>query len=156
MDILTNTYKADPNAKVHSLYQGVAPGNRTVTTLVKPSRDGQRLEATKQYGPMMERSAGGRAAILVLGGMETTLAEMQYILEAKKAKVFVPKRAPGDIVAMCRLVQERRNELIESRRKFLKANPSDAPKKRRIRMYLPVGYRFVPTTVPGFQVLARV
>jgi len=157
MDILLNNFKRDGNAKVQSLYVGVAPGGRTVTTIVKPSADHNHMAATKVYGPIMPRGQGGRIAVLVLGGMETTLDEMEYIIAAKRDKKFVPHRNEGEIVQMCRLLQVRRNEQIEARQKYLAANPSEAPKKKRtVRLHLPVGYRMVKTNAPGLRILARV
>ena len=156
MEILTQNFRRNPNEKIESLYSGVASGGRTVTTIVCSSQDGNRMEATRVYGPGIPRGAGGRIGVLILGGMETTLDEMEYILAAKREKKFVPRRSPGDIVAMCRLVAERRNEQVLARRKFLKANPSEAPKKRRVRLHLPVGFRYVGTSEPGLRILARV
>ena len=151
-------FRYNPNEKIESLYSGVASGNRTVTAVVKPSLDRNRMEATKDFGPGLARGEGGRIGVLVLGGMETTLAEMQYILEAKQAKKFVPKRKSGEIAAMCRLLMERRNEQIEARRKYLKANPSEMPKKRKrtARLYLPAGFRFVGTNEPGLKLAVRI
>lgn len=152
MDFLIPKFRRDPNEKVDSLYAGVSPGNHTITTVIKKSRTEDKLEATRTYGPGLQRGQGGRVAILVLGGMETTLDEMEYILQAKQEKKFVPKRTPGDIVRMCELVAERRHDQI----KHLKANPSEMPKKKKtVRMYLPVGYRYVPTSEPGLSILAR-
>ena len=152
MEILIPKFRRNGNEKVLSLYQGVAPGGRTVTTLVRPSLDRNRMEATRVYSSGLPRGAGGRIAVLVLGGMETTLDEMEYILEAKRQKKFVPRRGPGDIVAMCRLVAERRNEEIMRQRR----NPTNMPKKRRVRLHLPVGVKYVGTSEPGLRVLARV
>src|SRR3990167_5378931 len=152
MDFLIPSYRRDPNQKIEALYSGVASGSQTVSTLVRPSMDGNRMEAVRSYGPGLKRGAGGRIAILVLGGMETTLDEMEYILEAKRQKKFVPRNRPGDIVAMCRLVAERRNAQVKKWRK----NPSEAPRRRRVRLHLPVGYRFVGTNEPGLEFLAKV
>ena len=157
MDILTSNFKRDGNAKVQSLYAGVALGGRTVTTIVKPSADGNRMEATKVYGPGLAPGQGGRIAVLVLGGMETTLDEMEYIIAAKREQKFVPRRTGGEIAEMCRLLQMRRNEQIEAQRKHLAGNPSEAPKKKRtVRLHLPVGYRMAKTGVEGLRILARV
>lgn len=152
MDFLVPKYRRDPNEKVYSLYNGVSSNGATVTTLVKPSADRNRLEATRVDGPPIPRGQGGRIAVLVLGGMETTLDEMQYILEARREKKFVPKRGPGEISQMCQLLQERRNEAI----KHLRKNPSEAQRpKRKIRLFLPVGYRMAPTGEPGLRVRVR-
>ena len=116
------------------------------------------MEAAKEFGPGLARGEGGRIGVFVLGGMETTHAEMKYILEAKQAKKFVPKRKSGEIAAMCRLLMERRNEAIEARRKYLKGNPSEMPKrkKRTVRLYLPAGFRFVSTNEPGLKLAVRI
>lgn len=157
METFTPKYRRNPNEKIHSIYAGVAPGHQTIVSVVKPSLDRNRMEATREYGPGIPRGQGGRIGILVLGGMETTLDEMEYLIEAKQNKKFVPQRKSGEIASMCRLLLERRNEQIEARRKYLKANPSEAPKKKRtIRLHLPVGFRYVGTNEPGLRVLARI
>src|SRR3990167_8038431 len=97
MEILTQNFKRDGNTKVHSVYAGVSPGGRTVTTIVKPSADQNHMEATKVYGSGLGRGQGGRIAVLVLGGMETTLDEMEYIVAAKQDKKFIPRRNGGEI-----------------------------------------------------------
>ena len=154
MDHFTPKYRRDPNEKVQSLYYGVANGARVVTSVVKPSLDRNRMEATRTYEPGMERGAGGRCAVIVLGGMEATLDEVEYILEAKKQKPFKPQRNPGEIAHMCGLLMERRNEAI----RYFRKNPSEAPKpkKKTARIYLPSGYRYMPTNEPGLKVLARI
>ncbi len=152
MEILTTKYRRDPNAKVYSLYSGVSRHGGTVTTLVKPSADRNRLEATSVYGPPMPRGQGGQVAVLILGGMETTLAEVQDILEAKRQKKFVPRRGPGEIVQMCQFLQERRNEAI----RYYRKNPSEAPRpKKTVRLLLPVGYKMAQTNEPGLRVRVR-
>ena len=158
MEIYAPKYKRNPNEKVESLYVGVANGGRTVTTVVKPSLDRNRMEATREYGPGLPRGAGGRIAILVLAGQETTLDEVEYIVQAKQAKKFIPQRGPGEIAQMGRLLLDRRNEAIRARRKYLKANPSEMPKprKRTVTLYLPAGFRYVDTSEPGLKVLARI
>ena len=156
IEVLFPKYKRDPNAKIEALYSGVANGWRTVTTVVQPSQDKNSLEASRSYGPGMPRGQGGRVAVLVLGGMETTLDEMEYILEERQQTPFVPRYTGGEIAAMCRQLQERRNEQREAAMKHLQANPSEAPRKRKVVVYLPVGCRFVPTSEPGLEVLMRV
>lgn len=156
VEILVPKYRRNPNEKVYSIYSGVAPGNRTVTTVIKPSADRNHLEATREYGAGLPRGQGGRIAVLVLGGLETTLDEMQYIIEAKQQQKFKPKRKNREIADMCRLLLERRNERIEQARKFFKANPSEKPRKRTVRLHLPVGYKYVPTAEPGLNILARI
>ena len=155
MDILTNTYKYNPNEMVHTLYGGVGPGHTTMTKVVKASKDRNRLEATTIYEKGIPRGVGGRVGVFVLGGMETTMDEMRYILEAKQAKKFVPRNGPGDIARMCKLLAERRNDEIMAQRQYLKKNPSERPKKRTVRLHLPVGVRMVDTAVPGFKLTVR-
>lgn len=152
MDILTDNYKRDPNAKVHSMYFGVSPLGGTVTTIVKKHPTEDRLETTRVFGAPMERGTGGRAAVLILGGMETTLDEMEDILAAAKAKKFTPKRSSGEIAAMCDYLRERRNEAIREARKN---QPAAKPKKRTIKFYLPVGYRMAETGVPGLRLTVK-
>ena len=154
--ILVPKYRRDPNEKVEAIYSGVAPGNRTVTTIIKPSLDRNSMEATREYGDGLPRGVGGRIAVLVLGGMETTLDEMEYIIEAKKQKPFKEQKKPWEIADMCRLLLQRRNERILRDRKYYKANPSERPKKRTVRLHLPVGYRMVNTSEPGLRILAAV
>ena len=153
MDWFAPKYRRDPNEKVHSLYQGVAHGG-TVRTLVKASLDRNRLEASRDYGAMMPRGQGGRIATLVIGGMETTLDEMEYLLEEQKEEKFVPRRSQSEIAGMCRRLADYSNEYV----KYLRKNPSERPrpKKATVRLHLPVGYRFVATSEPGFKVLARI
>jgi len=154
MEIIIPKYRRNPNQMVSSVYVGVASGNRTVTTVVKPSADRNRMESVSTYGEGLPRGVGGQIGVLVLGGMVTTLDEMEYIIEAKKEKKFVPKRTVGEIMAMCKLVAERRNEQIREARKLVQRNPSMTP-KRKIRLHLPVGCRYVQTVEPGLKVLAR-
>lgn len=92
--------------------------------------------------------------MLVLGGMETTLDEMEYILECSRQKKWEPRKTQGEIAQMCHAVQERRNEQI----KYFRKNPSEAPKlrPRRPGLYLPRGYRMVPTEEPGLRVRMKV
>ena len=152
MDFLVPKYRRNPNEKIELIYSGVANGNRTMTSVVKPSLDRNHLETVRSYGPGLPRGVGGRVATLILGGMETTLDEMEYILEAARQKRFVPRKGNKEIADMCRLLQERRNDQI----RHLRKNPSEAPKKRRVQLYLPVGYRMVPSSEPGLKVLAKV
>jgi len=154
VEVLVPKYRRDPNQMVSSVYVGVASGNRTVTTVVKPSADRTRMESVSTYGEGLPRGASGQIGVLVLGGMVTTLDEMEYIIEAKKEKKFVPKHTPGEIMAMCRLVAERRNEQIREARKLVQRNPSTAP-RRRVRLHLPVGFRYVQTSEPGLRVLRK-
>ena len=155
MEILAPKYRPDPNEKVYSLYQGVASGGGTVTVTIKKSRTEDKLEATRTYGPrQVERGQGGQIAVLVIGGMETSLDEMQYILEARKQKTFVTKRTGGEVAQMCQMLRERRNDTI----RYYRKNPSEAPKpkKRTVKLHLPVGFRLMDTSEPGFQVVARI
>ena len=152
MEVLVPKYRRDPNEKVDSIYQGIAPGNRTVTVTRKASADRNSMETTKVYGPGLARGESGRIGVLVLGGMETSLDEMEYILEAKRQKKFVPRRSAGQIAEMCRMLIERRNDLIRHYQK----KPSEIPTKRRVRLHLPVGYRMVKTSEPGLRIRERV
>lgn len=152
MEILTNKYKYNPNAMVDSIYQGVSPNGMTVTTVKKPSADGSRMETTRTYGKPMPRGESGQAAVLILGGMETTLDEMHDILEAHQQKKFVPRKSQSEIVEMCRFLIEQRNERV----RYLRKNPSEKPKKTTTRrLFLPVGYKYVPTAIPGLQVTVK-
>lgn len=152
MDWFAPKYRRDPNEMVHSLYYGVGAGATTLTRTVKKSRDGDHMEDTRIYGPGLARGEGGQIGILILGGMETTLDEMEYLLEAKKQKKFVPRKDGKEIADMCRLLMERRNERI----KYFRKNPSEIPKKKTVRLHLPVGVRYVNTSEPGLKILARV
>lgn len=152
IEILTPKYRRDPNEKISSVYHGVASGNRTVTAIRRPSADRNRMETTKVYGPALRRGESGRVAVLVLGGMETSLDEMEYILEAKRQKKFIPRRGMGEIADMCRLILDRRNELIKQMQKHMPASP----KKRTVRLHLPVGHRMVKTDEPGLKMRVSV
>jgi|SRR3990167_313037 len=155
MEHFTPKYRRNPNEKVHSIYQGVAPGHRTVTKVVKVAQDANHLEAVRTYGPGMERGQSGMAAHIVLGGLETTLDEMEYLVAEMRQKPFVPRHTGGEIAFMCQKVTERRNERI----KYLRKNPSEAPKlnkKQTVRLHLPVGYRWASTPEPGLKILAKV
>lgn len=153
MDFFFPKFKRDPNEKIESLYYGVAHGHQVVTTIVKPSVDRNRMETTRMAAePGMARGEGGRIATLILGGMETTLDEMEYILEEAKQKRFEFKRTRQDIVKMAHVLLERRNDAI----KYYRKNPSEAPKPRPKQLFLPVGCRLVDTNEPGLRVLAEV
>ena len=153
MDILTNAYKRNPNEKVHSLYQGVSSFGGGANILVKKHPVEDRLQRIITPAESLARGQGGLAAVLVLGGMETSLDEMEYILQARQSKKFVPKRTNGDIAEMCRLVAERRNEQIGDAR----AHPvSRAPVKPKRGLFLPRGYRMVQTKEPGFKIRMKV
>ena len=138
---------------VHTAYVGVAPGMRTVTRVTAVDKAGDRLATTQVFGAGIPRGQGGRVATIILGGMETTLDEVEYMLDGIKEKKFVPQRKPADISKMCQMIAEQRNERI----KYLRKNPSEAsnlPKPKRRGLYLPKGYRMVPTPVPGFRIAA--
>ena len=155
MEYFVPKYRPDPNEKVYSLYQGIASGGGTVTVTIKKSRTEDKLEQTRTYGPgELKRGESGRAAVLVIGGMETSLDEMQYILETGRRKPFVPRRTGGEIAQMCALLRERRNNTI----RYYRKNPSEAPKpkKKTVRLHLPVGFRYIGTSEPGLKVLARI
>ena len=152
MEILTNKHKYNPNAMVDSIYQGVSPNGMTVTTVKKPSADGSRMETTRTYGAPLPRGQSGQAAVLILVGMETSMDEMNEILECHQQKKFVPRKSQGEIANMCRMLIEQRNDQV----RYLRKNPSEKPKKTNTRrLLLPVGYRYAPTAVPGFQVTVK-
>lgn len=155
MEYFAPKFRPDPNEKVLSLYRGIAPGGGTVTTLIKKSRTEDKLEKTCTFGPReVQRGESGQVAILVIGGMEASLDEVHYLLAARQQKKFVPQRTPGEISQMCAELRERRNNTI----RYYRKNPSEAPKPRKntVRLYLPVGLRYVPTSEPGLKVLARI
>ena len=154
MDFFSPKFRPDPNEKVLSLYRGIAPGGGTVTSLVRRSRTEDRMDKTSVRGPReLERGESGLAGVLVIGGMETTLAEVQYILEERRQRPFVQQRSCGEIAEMCAILRERRNRTI----RYYRKNPSEAPKpKKKVRLYLPVGIRYMPTSEPGLKVLARI
>ena len=155
MEHFTPKFRSNPNEKVYSLYQGIASGGGTVMVTIKKSRTEDKLEQTRVYGPReLRRGESGRAAVLVIGGMETSLDEMQYIVEAARQKPFVPRRTGGEIAHMCALLRERRNAAI----RYYRKNPSEAPKpkKKTVRLHLPVGFRYIGTSEPGLKVLARI
>ena len=153
MQVLVPKFRRDPNEMVSAIYSGVASGNRTVTTIRKRHPLEDRMESVRVFGPALPRGQGGRVAVLVLGGMETTLDEMEYIVAAKQAQKFVPQRGASEISQMCRLLADRRNEQIMDARKRAPAAPRP---KRRVRLHLPVGFRYVGAGVPGLKVLARI
>lgn len=153
MELLTNRYRRDPNAMVHSAYVGVAPGFRTVTRITQVNRNEDRFATSRIYGVGLPRGASGKAATIILGGMETTLDEVEYMLEGIREKKFTPQRSPSDIARMCQLVAERRNAKI----KYWRKNPSEAPKRRASPvLHLPVGFRMAQTPIPGFKIAMKV
>ncbi len=151
MDFFAPKYRRDPNEMVHSLYRGVGSGHTVVTQVIKKSRDGDRMEISREHEAGLPRGEGGQIGHLIIGGMETSLDEMEYIMEAKKEKKWEPRRSGKEIVDMCRVLIERRNDRI----KYLQKNPSEAP-KRTVRLHLPVGYHMVDTPEPGLKILAQV
>ena len=151
LQILVPRYRENPNEKVYSLYHGVSSDGRTVTALTKASADRNRLETVKTYGAPLPRGQGGQIATIILGGMETSLAEVRDILAAKQEKKFVPRRSGNEIADMCRFVLERRNEAILAARKS--AYP--AQRKKTVRLLLPVGYTMRQTSVPGLRLRVR-
>ena len=157
LTIINPKYRRDPNEKIDSLYYGVAPGGLgMVTRMIKPARDGSKMEVSQtRTGNVMPRGQGGLAGILILGGMETTLDEMEDIMQARKEKKFVPRRGPGEIADMCRHLIERRNEAVLHMRKNPSERQNFAPKKT-VRLHLPVGCRMVQTPVRGMKVLAQI
>ena len=151
MDWFHPKYRRNPNEKIHSMYSGVANGARTVTSVVRVAQDGNHLQTDRSFGPLYGRGQGGLIGVFVLGGLETTLDEMEYIIQARKEKKYVPQRTSGEVADMCRLLNERRNETI----KYFRKNPSEAPKKNKVRRYLPAGCRLVPTSEPGLQLVEK-
>lgn len=152
MEFFVPKYRRDPNEKVESLYYGVGPCGTVVTNLVTKSRDADAMMSTKTYETGLARGEGGQAAVIILGGMETTLDEMEDILEAKRQEKFVPRRSGKEIADMCRLLLEQRNDRI----RYYQKNPSEAPKRKTVRLHLPVGFRYVDTSEPGLKILARI
>lgn len=154
MEHFTPKFRRDGNAKIDTLYYGVASGARVVTSVVKRHPVEDRMETVKDYGPGMARGQGGRIGIFILGGMETTLDEMEYLLLRQKEKTFQPRRTNGEIASMCLELTQRRNDRI----KYFQKNPSEKPKpkKKTGTLYLPAGCRWVGTSEPGFKVLARI
>ena len=152
MEFYSPKYRRDPNELVQSLYQGVGNGHKVITRMVKKSPNGDYMETTRTEAPGLERGQGGNIGVFIIGGMETTLDEMEYLAEAHKEKTFVPRKGPKEIIDMCHALTERRNEAI----KYFRKNPSEAPKKKTVRLHLPVGYKYVGTSEPGLKILARV
>lgn len=152
MDWFAPRFRRDPNEKVDSIYIGVASGNRTITSIRKRSRTADAMETSLlEEGPMMPRAQGGQIGTLILGGMETSLDEMEELLQATREERFVPERTPGDIVRMCEYLADWRNERI----KHLRRNPSERLRQRRPGLYLPLGYRLAPTNEPGMRITVR-
>lgn len=155
MELLFPRHRLGPNTPVQSLYSGV--GSRgPVTSIVRAHADGNHLERMSLEGvatPVPGRGEGGNAAVIILGGMETTLDEVRDMLAARRERKFVAQKKPGEIVRMCRELLERRNDAL----RYFKKNPSEAPKPRpRVRLLLPRGFRMVPTREPGLEVRVRV
>ena len=159
MEHFTPKFRYDPNEKVDSLYFGVGNGG-TMTSVVKPSLDRNRMETTRTYGPMLPRGQGGLVGTLVLDNCQSTLREMEYILEARREKPLQVMRKPWEIAKAIKQGLERRNEIIEAQRKYFKTNPSEKPKLAKVRIMaknrLPAGYKMVPTVVPGFRIATKV
>ena len=150
MEILVPKYRRDPNAMVHSAYVGLAPGNRSVTTINKWNKNTERMETDRVYGQnTLPRGASGQVGTFILGGFVTTLDEVEYLAQAAREKKFVQQRSSKEIANMCRMLIERRNERI----KYLRRNPSEAPKRPRgPAFYLPRGVRMVNTAEPGLRI----
>ena len=151
MEHFTPKYRRDPNEMVQSMYYGVGSGHKVITQTIKKSRVGDRMEVNRSEEPGLERGQGGNIGVFVLGGMETTLDEMEYLVEGHKQKTFVPRKGPKEILDMCHKLQERRNETI----KYYRKNPSEAPKPK-VRLHLPVGFKYANTSEPGLKILAQV
>lgn len=154
MDVFVPKHRITGNTMVQSLYSGVANGGGGVTTLLKPHADMNRMERVPLEGPTpsLGRGQSGNAAVIIVGGMETTLDEVRDILAARREKKFVQHRGYGEIVQMCRELQERRNSVI----RYFRRNPSEAPRpKKKVRLLLPVGCRWVQSNEPGLQLRVR-
>ena len=154
MEILTKHTARNPNQMVHSMYWGVTRGGLAVKVTKAVSEDQNHIVTTREYSrdAVPGRGQSGNIGILILGGMETTLDEVEDILAARREKKFVQRRSNSEIVQMCRYVQERRNDRI----KHLRKNPSERPvvKKKNI-LFLPKGVKFVNTSEPGLQLAVR-
>lgn len=147
-------HRYDPNAMVHSMYRGVAPGGRVVTSLIKPDVAGSHMETSRTYEEGLPPGQGGFIGHIIIGGMETTLDEMEELMEAKREKKWVPRKSGKDIADMCRHLMEIRNVKI----RYYRKNPSEAPKfqpKKNV-LLLPVGVKWQDTPIPGLQVTAKV
>ena len=151
LTVLVPKYRRDPNAMVHSAYVGTAPGARSVTTVRTFNKNTERMETTRVFGQnTLARGQSGHAGTFILGGMVTTLDEVEYLVEAAKEKKFVRQKSSSEIAAMCHELQERRNERI----KYLRKNPSEIPqaKPKRRGLFLPKGVRMVPMGAPGLRI----
>ena len=152
MEVLIPKYRRDPNAMVHHAFVGIAPGNRSVTTITSFNKNTERMEQSRVYGAaVLPRGQSGNIGTLILGGMVTTLDEVEYLVEANKEKKFVRQKSGSEIARMCRNLQDRRNEAI----KYLRKNPSvnaNLPKPKRPGLYLPKGVRMVQTKEPGLRI----
>jgi hypothetical protein len=156
METFTPKYRRDPNAKVESLYFGVSNGGQAMTSMVTRAVNSDGMEATRSYEPTtLQRGESGQAGIFIIGGMETTLDEMEYLMEIQKARQFVPRKTGGEIANMCRDLMERRNDTI----RYYRKNPSEVPKlqpKKTARLYLPAGMRWANTNEPGLKIAVGV
>lgn len=157
VQILAPKYRQNPNAPVHSAYTGVSNNGRTVTAITRVAPDGNHLMTERVEGPSLPRGAGGHVGTLVLGGLVTSRAEMEDIMQYRAAQQFKPRRKNGEIAKAIYQGLALRNQAIEDARRYYKGNPSEMPKrKKKVRLYLPVGYRFVPTGVPGLSLRQKV
>jgi hypothetical protein len=152
MEHFTPKYRRDPNARIDWVYHGVAPGGLVVTSVRKRHPVEDRMETVKTYEPGLVRGQGGWAGKFIVGGMESTLDEIEYLVLRQKEKTFVPRKGGKEIADMGRALMERRNDRI----KYLQRNPSEKPKPKPVRLHLPVGCKWVGTSEPGFKVLARI
>ena len=154
MEILVPKYRRDPNAMVHSAYTGLASGNRSVTTIRSFNKNTERMETSRIYGEGgLARGQSGKVGTFILGGLVTTLAEVEYLVQGIKEKKFVRRRSSSEIVNMCRELTERRNERI----KYLRKNPSEASNlKPRRGLFLPKRIRMARTSEPGLSIAVGV
>ena len=154
MDWFAPKYRRDPNAPVHSAYVGLTHGRKMVTKITKPDPNGRMVTEVIEDSHL-QPGEGGFVGHLIIGGMKVSLDEMEYLIEAKKEKKFVPRKSNKEVADMCRLLVERRNDQI----KYLRKNPSEMrnlPPKKKPVLHLPVGWHYENTAEPGFKVLARI
>lgn len=153
MEFFTPKHRDDPNEKIAYLYHGVAAGGRVITKIIKADPEKKHLVSESVFEPGIPRGQGGNIGTLIIGGLETSLAEMQDIMAAKQEKKWVPRKSNSDIAEMCRYLLEARNDAI----RYYRKNPSEIPpKKPKPILYLPTGCKMVQTAEPGLKILAQV
>jgi len=120
MDWFAPKYRRDPNAPVRSAYVGLTHGRKMVTKITKADPEGRMVTEVIEE-PHLQPGEGGFVGHLIIGGMETSLAEIEYLIEAKKEKKFVPRKSNKEVADMCRALMERRNDAI----RHYRVNPSE-------------------------------